>query len=83
MPLGSRRPVGHHVMSRKPKSKQARGLETRRIVYGDRRRPHARHQELKVDVRRGEVIDEDYAAAMVAARTTMPLAEVRIIRVTP
>jgi len=67
---------------RRPKSKEARGLETRRIVYGDRRRPHDKPQELKVDVRRGEVIDDDYAAAMVAARTTMPLADVRIIRVT-
>jgi len=69
-------------MSRKPKSKEARGLETRCIVYGDRRRPHARHQELKVDVRRGEVIDDDYAAAMVAARTTLALADVKIIKIT-
>lgn len=67
---------------RRPKSKEARGLETRRIVYSDRRRPHDKPQELKVDVRRGEVIDDDYAAAMVAARTTMPLADVRIVRVT-
>ena len=67
---------------RRPKSKEARGLETRRIVYCDRRRPHDKPQELKVDVRRGDVIDDDYAAAMVAARTTMPLADVRIIRVT-
>lgn len=69
-------------MSRKPKSKQARGLETRRIVYGDRRRPHARHQELKVDVRRGELIDDDYAVALVAVRTTTPLADVFIVKVT-
>lgn len=68
-------------MKRKSKSKQARGLETRLIVYGDRRRPHVRHQELKVDVRRGEVIDDDYAAALVAARTTTPLADVIIIKV--
>ena len=67
---------------RRPKSKEARGLETRRIVYGDRRRPHDKPQELKVDVRRGEVIDDDYAAAMVAARTTLPLADVRIIKIT-
>ncbi|MGH3929688.1 MAG: hypothetical protein ACRDTF_06900 [Pseudonocardiaceae bacterium] len=47
-------------MSRcRPKSKETRGLETRIIVYGNRRRPHAAHQELKVDVRRGDVIDED------------------------
>lgn len=67
---------------RRPKSKADRGLETRTIVYGDRRRPHAQHQELKVDVRHGEVIDDDYAAAMVAARTTTPLADVRVIKVT-
>ncbi|MGH3938546.1 MAG: hypothetical protein ACRDTG_07895 [Pseudonocardiaceae bacterium] len=70
-------------MTRKcPKSKAARGLETRRIVYGDHRRPHGTPQELKVDARRGEVIDDDYAAAMVAARTTLPLGAVRIIRIT-
>ncbi|MGQ0774451.1 MAG: hypothetical protein ACT4NY_08555 [Pseudonocardiales bacterium] len=67
----------------RPKSsKEARGLETRVIVYGDRRRPHAQRQELKIDVRRGEVIDNDYAAAMVAARTTTPLADVLIVKVT-
>lgn len=66
---------------RKRKSKQSHGLETWRIVYGDRRRPHAQHQELKIDVRRGEVIDDDYAAAMVAARTTLPLADVFIVKV--
>ncbi|MGQ0774815.1 MAG: hypothetical protein ACT4NY_10420 [Pseudonocardiales bacterium] len=69
-------------MKQKPKSKQARGLETRRIVYGDRRHPHARHQEIKVDVRYGEVIEDDYAAAMVAVRTTTPLADVFIVKVT-
>ncbi|MGQ0778137.1 MAG: hypothetical protein ACT4NY_27620 [Pseudonocardiales bacterium] len=69
-------------MTRKhPKSKQARGLETRRIVYGNHRRPHDKPQELKVDVRCGEVIDEDYAAAMVAVRTTLPLADVRIVKI--
>ncbi|MGH3915208.1 MAG: hypothetical protein ACRDTC_17650, partial [Pseudonocardiaceae bacterium] len=56
------------------KSKASRGLETRRIVYGNRRRPHDKPQELKVDVHCGEVIDDDYAAAMVAARTTLSLA---------
>ncbi len=67
---------------KRPKSKEARGLETRRIVYGNHRRPHDNPQELSVDVRRGEVIDDDYAAAMVAARTTLPLTDVRIIKVT-
>lgn len=66
---------------RRQKSKEARGLETRRIVYGDRRRPHDKPQELRVDVRRGEVIDNDHAAGIVAVRTTLPLAEVRIVRI--
>ncbi|MGH3941176.1 MAG: hypothetical protein ACRDTG_21575 [Pseudonocardiaceae bacterium] len=69
-------------MAKRRASKEARGLETRRIVYSNRRRPHDKAQELKVDVRRGEVIDDDYAAAMVATRTTLPLADVRIIRIT-
>lgn len=64
------------------KNKERRGLETRCIIYGDHRRPRDKPQELKVDVRRGEVIDDDYAAAMVAARTTVPLTDVRIIRIT-
>jgi hypothetical protein len=34
---------------------------------------------LKVDVRHGEHIDEDHAAAMVAARRGVPLAQVTII----
>lgn len=66
---------------RRPRSKAPRGLETRRIVYGNHRRPHEKPQELKVDLRFGEVIDDDYAAAMVAVRTTMPLADVWIIQV--
>ncbi|MGH3912234.1 MAG: hypothetical protein ACRDTC_02300 [Pseudonocardiaceae bacterium] len=68
-------------MGKRPKSKAAKGLETRRIVYGDHRRPRNRPQEIRVDVRRGEVIDEDYAVAVVAARTTLPLDQVRIIRI--
>lgn len=67
---------------KRPRSKASKGLETRRIVYGNHRRPHEKPQELKVDVRRGEVIDDDYAAAMVAARTTVPLADIRIIKIT-
>ncbi|MGQ0777573.1 MAG: hypothetical protein ACT4NY_24715 [Pseudonocardiales bacterium] len=65
-----------------PKSKESKALETWRIVYSNRRCPHDNPQELKIDVRRGEVIDDDYAAAMVAARTTLPLADVRIVRIT-
>lgn len=64
------------------RSKAARGLVTWTIVYRDRRRSHGRDQQLKVDVRRGEVIDLDYAAAMVAVRTALPLADVRVVRIT-
>ncbi|MGQ0778787.1 MAG: hypothetical protein ACT4NY_30970 [Pseudonocardiales bacterium] len=46
------------------------------------RYPHAEHQQLKVDVRCGEVIDDDYAAAMVAARTGLALADVVVLKVT-
>lgn len=51
-------------------------------MYLDRKRPHDQPRELKVDVRRGEVIDDDYAAAMVATRTTTPLTDVKIIKIT-
>ena len=63
------------------KSRADRGLVTRRIVYKDRKRPHDRPRELKVDVPRREVIDTDYATAMVAVRTTMPLADIKIVKV--
>ena len=67
----------------KRKSKARRGLVTHRIVYASRRHPHARNQELKVDVRRGTVIDTDHAAGLVAIRTPLSLDEVRIIRIDP
>jgi len=70
-------------MARRTKSKAQRGLVTQRIVYADHRRPHDKPQELKVDVRCGEVIDVDYAAALVAVRTTLSLDEVRIVRIVP
>ena len=60
-------------------SKKRRGLVARRITYKSTRRPHDRHQELIVDVPHGEVMDADYAAAMVAVRTGVPLAEVTIV----
>ena len=63
------------------KSKKRRGLVARRITYTSTKRPHDRHRELMVDVPRGEMMDADYAAAMVAVRTGMPLAEVTIITV--
>lgn len=68
-------------MKHQRKSKAQRGLVTRRIVYANRRRPHDRHQELTVDIRNGEFVDDDYAAGMVAVRTTMALADVRIVRI--
>ena len=68
-------------MARRTKSKAQRDLVTHRIVYASRKYPHIRNQELKVDVRRGTVIDVDYAVGLVAARTSLPVNEVRIIRV--
>jgi hypothetical protein len=63
------------------KSKAWRGLVTRRIVYANHKSPHARHQELKVDVRSGTIIDMEYAAALVAVRTPLPLADIKIVRI--
>lgn len=53
-------------MKKRTKSKEQRGPATQRIVYASRKRPHAQHQELKVDLRRGTVIDLDYAALNVS-----------------
>ncbi len=66
---------------RHTKSKAQRGLETRRIVYTNRRHPHSRHQELKVAVPSGTTVDMDYAAAIVAIRTPLLLADVKIVRI--
>jgi hypothetical protein len=63
------------------KSKAQRGLVTRRIVYASRQRPHARYQVLKVDVRNGTAIDMEYAAALVAVRTPLSLADIKIVRI--
>lgn len=59
-------------MKRQRKSKTQRGLGTVLIVYASLKRPHARNQELKVDVRRGTVIDTDHAAGSVTVRTPVP-----------
>lgn len=64
------------------KSKMSKGLEAQIIIYGNRRYPHTRHQQLKVDIRCGEMIDNDYAAAIVAARIGLALADVVVIKVT-
>ena len=63
------------------RSKKDKGLTTRNIVYKSSQNPHDRHRELKVDVPRGEIMDADYAAAMVAVRTGMPLADVNIVKI--
>lgn len=70
-------------MAKRTKSKAQRGLVTHRIVYTSRQDPRARHQELKVDVRRGTVIDVDHATGLVAVRTPLPLNEIMIVRVEP
>lgn len=66
---------------KRTKSKAARGLVTRTIVYRDRKRPQGRNQELKVDVRLEEIMEEDYAIAMVAVRTGLSLTHVHIVRI--
>lgn len=68
-------------MVKRTRSKKSRGLVTRRIVYRNRQCPDARLQEVKIDVRRGESVDADYAAATVAVRTGIPLAYVLIIAI--
>jgi hypothetical protein len=34
-----------------------------------------------VDVRSGTIIDMEYAAALVAVRTSLPLADIKIVRI--
>ena len=64
------------MVKRMTKSKATRGVVTYRIVYASRKYPHARNQELKVDLRRGEAIDTEYAGVdIVAARSPLALAE--------
>jgi hypothetical protein len=63
------------------RSKKDKWLTTRNIVYKSSQHPHDRHRELKVNVPRGEIMDADYAAAMVAVRTGMPLADVNIVKI--
>jgi hypothetical protein len=63
------------------KSKAERGLVTQRIVYASSKYPHARNQAIKVDFRRGTIIDTHYAVGLVALRTPLQLEEIRIIRI--
>jgi len=70
-------------MVKRAKSKGQRGLVTQRIVYASRKDPHTRNQELKVDVRRGMVIDTGHGVGLVAVRTPLPLDDIRIVRIEP
>jgi hypothetical protein len=72
------RTTGRRKPRRRPKST---GLVARSITYRSAQRPRERPQELTVSVRPGEVIDAGYAAAVVAVRTGMPLAEVTIVTI--
>ncbi len=63
------------------KSKKNSGLVARRISYTSTKRPHDQPRELIVKFPHREVMDADYAAAMVAARRGMPLAEVAIVTI--
>ncbi|HEU0089924.1 MAG TPA: hypothetical protein VFQ77_20125 [Pseudonocardiaceae bacterium] len=66
---------------RRSKRRRSGRLVTRRILYQNYKRPHDRPQELKVDVPPGEMIDTDYATAMVAVRTGMSLDDVKIVKI--
>jgi hypothetical protein len=66
---------------RHTRSKASRGIVTRTIRYQDRRNPPGRPQTLKVDLRRGEHLDAEYAAALVAARAGVPLAQVTVLEI--
>ncbi len=72
--------TARHSLPRK-RRKRGAGSTTKIIAYKSNKRPHGRVQELKVAVPCGEIIDASYAAAMVAVRTGMALAEVDIIKI--
>ncbi|MGH3830918.1 MAG: hypothetical protein ACRDRS_10800 [Pseudonocardiaceae bacterium] len=73
--------VGKESRMKHTKSKARKGLVTRRIVYSSHQSPHTRHQELKVNVRSGTIIDMEYAAALVAVRIPLPLADIKIVSI--
>lgn len=64
------------------KDKRSRRPVTKCIVYKNHKRPHDPPRELKVDVPHEEIIDEDYAAAMVSVRTIIPLEKMKIVKIT-
>lgn len=67
---------------RHTRSKASRGIESKTIQYRDRRNPPGRPQALTVDLRRGEHLGPEHAAAMVAARVGVPLSDVVIVDIT-
>ena len=66
---------------KRSKRRRSSRLVTRRILYQNHQRPRDRPQELKVDVPPGEMIDTDYATAMVAVRTGIALDDVKIVKI--
>lgn len=61
------------------RKKKNRCLVTWRIVYRDRRNPYQRPQEITAEMRHGHLVDNDFAAAVVAVHTSIPLHAVQII----
>ncbi len=68
-------------MKHAARKKKRRWLVARSITYTSTKRRHDRHRELIVDISQGEIMDADYAAAIVTVRTGMPLTEVTIITI--
>jgi hypothetical protein len=62
-------------------TRRRRRLVAKSITYTSTQRPHDRPRELTVNITPGEVMDTGYAAAIVAVRTGMPLAEVSILTI--
>ena len=76
-----RRDISRTSVRRKRRRLMSTGVVARRIAYRSTQRPRDRPEELTVNVPHGEVIDIGYAAAVVAVRTGMPLAEVTIVTI--
>lgn len=63
------------------RNKKNQGLVTKIVTYRVSGCSQHRMQEVRIDVRRGEIVDTDYAAAMVALRTGTALRDVRIVEI--
>jgi hypothetical protein len=70
--VGTPPSYSREVMMKHTRSKSSRGLVTRPVVYRDQRYPPGSLLEIKVDVRRDDVV---------AVRTGTPLHDVQIIEV--